>query len=184
MMSTRRDLGALYQEHYRTGVGAEVGCLRGEFARFLSRVYKGRILCIDSFDEHEGMSYDKPFFPPSKGEEIERICRANLEGTHCEVIKGYSVEVARTISNGSLDWVFIDADHRYEAVKADLEAWFPKVRKGGIMSGHDYKHFTVHLPTGDYVFGIIEALNEFCGKHGYKFNLLDRRKFASWYFIK
>jgi len=184
-MFTRNHFAAFYQEHYKTGVGAEVGCLRGQFSKYISTIYKGKILSIDSFDEHEGMSYDKPFYPPSKGEEIEKICRANLKGTRCRVIKGYSVGVAKTIPDESLDWVFLDADHRYEAVKADLEAWFPKVRKGGVMSGHDYKHFTVSLPTGDYTFGVIEAVNEFLEKYGYKLEgLLDRRMFASWYFIK
>jgi len=185
-MFRRGQLGEFYQEYYKTGVGAEVGCLRGKFSLMLSRSYKGKILAIDSFDEHEGMSYDKPFaLTPLYMEKVERECRANLKGTNCEVIKGYSTEVAKTIPDESLDWVFIDADHRYEAIKADLEAWFPKVRKGGIMSGHDYKHYTIPTPSGDHVFGVIEAVDEFCAKHGYKLDgLLDRKKFASWYFTK
>ena len=38
----------------------------------------------------------------------------------------------------SLDWVYIDANHRYEYVKENLEIWTPKVKKGGICAGHDY----------------------------------------------
>ena len=186
MMRGRKDLGRFYQEHYKTGVGAEVGCLRGEFSLTLSKVYKGKILAIDSFDEHEGLSYDKPFIlTPSYMKEVEIKCRARLKGTNCEIRKGYSTEVAKTIPDEGLDWVFIDADHRYESTKADLEAWFPKVRKGGVMSGHDYKHYTVPTPSGDYVFGVIEAVDEFCAKHGYKLEgLLDPKRFASWYFTK
>jgi hypothetical protein len=39
--------------------------------------------------------------------------------------------------DGILDLVFIDGDHRFEAVKADIMSWFPKVRAGGILCGHD-----------------------------------------------
>lgn len=49
-----------------------------------------------------------------------------------------SLEAAATYEDGSLDFVFIDADHTYEAVKKDVDAWFPKVKNGGILAGHDY----------------------------------------------
>jgi hypothetical protein len=51
----------------------------------------------------------------------------------------------------SLDAVFIDADHSYEAVKMDIENWMPKVRKGGILAGHDYNSAWP---------GVIKAVNE------------------------
>lgn len=40
--------------------------------------------------------------------------------------------------NGSLDFVFIDANHEYSAIAADIDAWLPKVKKGGIIAGHDF----------------------------------------------
>lgn len=49
-----------------------------------------------------------------------------------------STEAAREIADESLDWVFIDADHSFEGVSADIEAWRPKVRPGGFLTGHDY----------------------------------------------
>jgi hypothetical protein len=51
-----------------------------------------------------------------------------------------SVESAATYADNSLDWVFIDAAHDYDSVKADITAWSNKVKIGGILSGHDYGH--------------------------------------------
>lgn len=54
----------------------------------------------------------------------------------------------------SLDFVFVDADHRYESVTADLRAWWPKIRPGGAMAGHDYD---THWPE------VVRAVDDFFG---------------------
>jgi cephalosporin hydroxylase len=52
-----------------------------------------------------------------------------------------SLEGAATYEDHSLDFVFIDASHEYEDVIADLHAWYPKVKPGGVIAGHDYLVF-------------------------------------------
>lgn len=49
-----------------------------------------------------------------------------------------SAEAALLFENGTVDFVFIDADHRYHAVRRDVLAWLPKVRLGGMLAGHDW----------------------------------------------
>ena len=61
-----------------------------------------------------------------------------------------SLEACEQFSDGTLDGVFIDADHSYESVLADIKAWLPKVRSGGILAGHDY--FSTYL-------GVVQAVN-------------------------
>ena len=60
-------------------------------------------------------------------------------------------EAVYLFKDESLDGVFIDADHSYEAVKKDIADWMPKVRKGGILAGHDY------IQTFG---GVVQAVNE------------------------
>ncbi len=53
-------------------------------------------------------------------------------------IKLDSIEASKLYEDESLDFVFIDAAHEYDSVKADVEAWFLKIKKGGYLCGHDY----------------------------------------------
>jgi len=48
-----------------------------------------------------------------------------------------SVEAAKQFKDGSVDFVMIDGDHSYSAVKSDIKAWLPKLAKDGIIAGHD-----------------------------------------------
>lgn len=59
-------------------------------------------------------------------------------GEKITLIISDSVSVARLFSDASLEWVHLDARHDYASVKADIEAWLPKVRVGGWLSGDDY----------------------------------------------
>lgn len=56
-----------------------------------------------------------------------------------------TVAASEQIEDGSLDWLFIDADHTYEGVTSDIVAWWPKLKPGGLISGHDYCFFSVAM---------------------------------------
>ena len=63
-----------------------------------------------------------------------------LEGYY-SVVRMLSVDASKTYKNESLDFVFIDASHEYENIKEDIEAWFPKIKRGGYLAGDDYDNF-------------------------------------------
>lgn len=83
-------------------------------------------------------------------------------------IKGVSWETAEKFDDASIDFVFIDADHAYESVKKDILAWFPKVRRGGILAGHDY------VPSQP---GVRRAVDELFGAERKIFKYFLERKF-------
>jgi len=57
--------------------------------------------------------------------------------------KAHSLEYVNNVPNNSLDFVYIDGDHSYAAVKQDIVAWIPKVKVGGVICGHDITWATV-----------------------------------------
>ena len=75
-----------------------------------------------------------------------------VKSGRCHFHKEYSVDGAKLFDDSSVDLVFIDANHTYEHVKEDIEAWYPKIRDGGILSGHDF--------NGDFP-GVEKAVREY-----------------------
>jgi hypothetical protein len=55
-------------------------------------------------------------------------------------VRASSTDAANLYEDSSLDFVFIDAAHDYDNVTADIAAWFPKVKEGGVIGGHDWGH--------------------------------------------
>jgi predicted O-methyltransferase YrrM len=78
------------------------------------------------------------------------------------------MKAVRDVADESLDFVFIDANHEYTAVRDDIREWTKKVRVGGIVSGHDY----YKTPAGNM--GVINAVNEYVAEHGYTLLLTDK----------
>jgi hypothetical protein len=127
------------------GTFVELGCFKGKSTSFIGvEIHKQqRAIEFFSFDSFEGAtnSTDKNEVKAYNGIlNIQETCRKNIEpiGNKVRVIKSLSHEAADLFDDGSVDCIFIDAGHSYEAVKADIEAWLPKMKPNGIMAGHDY----------------------------------------------
>ncbi len=70
-------------------------------------------------------------------------------------IKGFSADVSEQVP--LVDFIFIDANHEYAYVKQDIELYWPKIKPGGFLCGHDY--------SGGHP-GVTQAVDEFFGKLG------------------
>ena len=85
------------------------------------------------------------------------IARINNFPGRASIIKADSIEASKQFDDGSLDFVYLDADHSYAGCMRDLHAWYPKLRVGGAMSGHDFIDGDVHATQ----FGVKTAVLEF-----------------------
>jgi hypothetical protein len=93
-------------------------------------------------------------------------------GDRSVLLRKTSVEAAAIIADNELDFVFIDANHSYEAVKEDLALWYKKVRPGGFIIGDDY---TPAFP------GVIKAVNEFCSARKIQFGIRPDAQETYWF---
>ena len=64
--------------------------------------------------------------------------RALAPYPNCTIIRATSMDAVTRFADGSLDFVYIDADHSFRHIAEDLVEWTKKVRSGGVVSGHDY----------------------------------------------
>ena len=104
----------------------------------------------------------KVFFAIDKGRHIP-FAHWLLDSPYSKLVHYIALSSERAsgfIKDGTLDLVFIDANHGYKWIEEDIKFWLPKIRKGGILSGHDYDH-----PRGT---GVKQAVDEaFEGKEYY-----------------
>jgi len=124
-ITTRNDFGLLAQEHFKTGMGAEIGVEYGSNSKQILTQYKGKLICVDMW----------------ANEEIYKKAMETLSPLQTTIIRKSSIEAANDIDFGSLDFVYIDAGHDFMNFANDLHYWLKKLKIGGIMSGHDYARY-------------------------------------------
>lgn len=166
--------------------GAEIGVCKGHYSKKLCENIPGlKLYGIDNWSNNSGSHRERNHRDSAYKQTLENL-KPFLASGHFLIIRKSSMDALADIPDESLDFVFIDADHTYEGVKEDVEGWSKKVRKGGIVSGHDYYEFK----SGKG--GIIPAVNEYVAKHGLDLKLTDwdrenpegDERQPSWYFIR
>lgn len=166
MITHRRNLWQLLAEV--KGNAAEIGVASGLFALEIIEwsIAIPRVYLIDRWAQVKLQRGDAGF-PQSWHDKNLRECQQRLSkagvADRAVLLRGDSVEMARHIPNTTLRFVYVDADHSYEGVKRDIEAWHMKLVPGGIMAFHDYE-------SAQY--GVKRAVTEFCKRNHFEVCLL------------
>jgi len=149
-------------------VGAEIGVDSGINANhILQNLDIKKLYLIDVWAVYGNMCGSGVIPTNDKADECFKYARNLLKDYKDKIVwvRDYSWNAGRLIGNGELDFVYIDANHRYEYVKKDIELYYPKVKLGGLIAGHDFK-------GGEP--GVKKAVEEFC-------KLLNKKAFiGNW----
>lgn len=166
------------------GYGVEVGVWQGHYSHHILSTWPGFMYLVDPW---RGNLYNYVDIRNEPQWIVEGYFNTTVQkllpfAGRYEIMRMMSHEAVHHIPDGHLDWVYLDANHTYPYVTQDLEVWWPKLKDGGMMSGHDFVDGE-NLSGSD--FGVASAVSDFMAKEAPDAELfvLDE-DWQSWYFIK
>jgi hypothetical protein len=199
----RIDLLGKLKEISPNGRGVEIGVFKGQFSKEILSRWNGTLYMVDVWrplgEEYEDASNHSSHIN-AYAETMESINGLEDRGI---MIRANSKSAADIFPDESLDFIYIDANHAYDFVVEDIKLWFPKLKKGGIFSGHDYIDMdwysdTVYAPNGKDkyiylnseegpvyagIFGVNPAVDEFCKENNYNLEVTGEW-LGTWWIIK
>lgn len=150
-------------------ITVEVGCAECNYSLdIVARWGSGKHYAIDVWNHHPHQRGD--------GSQPQDWHNANYEKClekfkpyldRVIMMRGISWDMAINIPDNSVDFISIDADHSYEAVKKDIAAFWPKLKSGGVITFHDYLAIE---------YGVNDAVHQFANSVGLKVHLLPENK--------
>jgi len=168
MVGNRVDLANLCNSMNLTRLAVEVGTDRGLFARdFLNKWIGETLYCVDNWQPYPGMPFNRD------GDLAMAVHLLAPYAQRCKLVRGDSADVSVVLDQPKkFGFIYIDGCHEYESVKADLEAWYPRMERPGVFAGHD-----IDLPD------VNRAVLEFTGEHGLKVETTSDFYSPSWFIV-
>jgi len=183
--------------------GVEIGVFKGEFSRNILERWNGTLYLVDPWRELS----DEEYLDSSNHKNHQDAFAQTMESikgfeSRAFMLRGLGEEMVHLFQDNSLDYIYIDGNHDYDHVKQDLELWWPKLKPGGLMTGHDYLMVDwpnapkmdngkdIHVWADGYqwslrdypgsvedgyagVFGVNPAVEEFVQQHNLQFELTN-----------
>ena len=189
ILKDKNDLPRFLNAHGLFGNGAEIGVFKGDFSAHILANWLGKKLyLIDSWRHHKDQIDASNYL---SGDHLENLRKTLFKiysyGERVALIRELSLEAVKLFKDGFFDFIFLDACHDYKNVLADLRAWYPKVRSGGILIGHDFLDGmwllspTSRVPTE---FGVKSAVIDFAKELGIEYQVTEEKDFPTWYIKK
>jgi Methyltransferase domain len=135
----------------------EIGSFKGRSSSFLAVEIansrkKIKLDCVDTWlgsSEHQvGQSHEDE---DVINNQLFEVFIRNMQPVagYYNAVRSDSQTAASFYSDNSLDFVFIDADHSYDSILADIKTWQPKIKQCGIIAGHDNFHYPVQQAVNE-----------------------------------
>lgn len=157
--------------------GAEIGVERGVFAKTLLDANPGlKLFCVDAWKIYKG------YRDHTHQDKLERYYNETVERLKdydVEILRGWSLEMADKIPDESLSFVYIDSNHDFRHLIDDVDTWSKKVKKGGIVAGHDYNKYRSSCECQ-----VKPAIDSWGYAYGIKINVTNEPDFPSWWYVK
>lgn len=185
MVKKRNDLFAELNRRGLSGYAVEIGVAEGGFSFYLLQCWPGTCYQVDTWS---ALSTDE-YNDYNNVEQVEQDRRytlvleqGRLFGGRAVAMKMKSEDAVKQFKDEYFDFIYIDANHKYQFIKKDLELWYPKCKVGGIFAGHDYLDGVIK--SGEY--GVKTAVNEFLGNQFVcnPLNVTEEKDYPTWWWVK
>lgn len=169
-VSTRNDMLAIFAELGYTR-GAEIGVAEGRFSEaMLKTIPNLNLLSVDPWQAYGRVS--------------QRLCDERYENAvkrlsqypGSTILRETSMKASQQVEDKSLDFLYIDGNHTFDACILDIVLWAPKVRNGGCVAGHDFYPF--------YQAGVQDAVRAYTVAHRIIDYYVTWEKEASWFWVQ
>jgi hypothetical protein len=194
---SRIDLLKKIGKEFPNGKGVEIGTFKGEFSKEIMENWSGTLYMVDvwrplPYEEYLDISNHGQF---ENGVYVDAMDNIKGYENRAIMVRASSEIASDMFEDNSLDFVYIDANHAYDYVVQDINLWYPKIKKGGYLCGHDYLDMNwysdpnfddnkkdKHIYNGDIyhgVFGVNPAVDEFCEENDYELQITNEW-FGTW----
>lgn len=159
--------------------GAEIGVERGVFSKQLCDAVPNLTLFgIDPWMAYKGY---REHVSQDKLEGFYELTVEKMKPYDFRIFRAFSEEAYKYFRDGSLDFVYIDGNHSFLNATQDIAFWSPKVRKGGIIAGHDYRR-----NSGKYINDVKDVVPAYAyaGRINPWFIIREPVGASSWFWIQ
>lgn len=170
----------------KDSVGAEIGVFRGRFTAHILQVVEPRKLhLIDGWSKLYGERFPNwgrytnfgTLTTAAAVQEVNDIIGRHDRKQASVIHEADDLECLRSLPDGYFDWVYVDTAHDYGHNRAILEILAAKVKKSGMIIGHDWED-----DPDEVHYGVYRAVSEFCQTRGWRVVKLD--DFTQWCIVR
>jgi len=172
---SREEMATLFAElDFKTG--AEIGVEQGIYSEVLCKAMpKLELHCVDAWKAYKGY---RDHTNQAKLDRYFEETTKRLAPYECNIIRDWSVDAAKRFLDNSLDFVYIDGNHDFQNCTNDIAEWSKKVKKGGIISGHDFVRGRTSCECQ-----VKDVVSSWTYAYGKKIWFITSDSFPSWLFI-
>jgi predicted O-methyltransferase YrrM len=136
MISDRISLLEMGASENPQGVVVEIGVASGCFTEQILATWPtcSKLYAVDCWGSFEGNHITNE----DQEQRFRQVSEKFSSRSNVEIVRAYSHLAAFSVPDDSVDFIYVDGDHSHDAVAIDLKCWFPKLKRRGIMAGHDY----------------------------------------------
>lgn len=155
----------IYKEminHFDKGHFVEIGTFLGKSSSFMGVeiLNSAKDIIFDTIDTFQGSPKEiNGKHAIFKSIDVKERAVSNLKDLPVNILNCDSVSASKLYRDESLEFVFIDGAHDYKSICDDLEAWHPKVKKGGYIGGHDYNNENVKAAVDKFLKQCPKSIN-------------------------